>query len=559
MTDVFHERQDQMFPTLTPAQIETVRRFGPVVHEDQGQVLYSPGDLNVPFHVVLSGGLRVTRVDQDGSEAEVTVHRRGQFTGEIDQLSERRAIVRGEMVEAGEVLRLDRHAFRQLLASDADISELLMRAFILRRVGLLTEAQGGVVILGTRHSADTHRLRQFLTRNVHPHRYVDIEDAGAAEMLERFGATEADLPLVLCRGKDLLRNPTNRQMAECAGIAVDIHPGTLFDVVVVGAGPAGLAAAVYAASEGLDVLVLEAESPGGQAGSSSKIENYLGFPTGISGAALAGRALNQAGKFGAQVATPRSAASLDCAHRPYAITLEDGDVAHGRTVVIASGARYRRLDSQGMERFEGHGIYYGASNIEAVSCQGSDAIVVGGGNSAGQAAVFLARKANHVHMLVRGKALAETMSAYLAVRIEADPNISLHLHSEVVGVAGEQDLERVQIRDRLSGEVRTVESGHLFVMIGAQPNTAWLQGCVALDRNGFVKAGADLDETDLGAWPMARHPHLLETNRPGVFVAGDVRSESVKRVASAVGEGSICVQFLHRVLGEEAPAALQVL
>jgi thioredoxin reductase (NADPH) len=552
MADTDDARLQQMVPVLTPAQIEAVRKHGEIVKVDRGQVLFEQGERGAPFFVVLSGRLKISQRQPDGSERIITTLGPGQFSGEIDLLADRRSLLRGEMVEPGEVVRLDVPAFRRQLAIDAELSEVLIRAFILRRVGLLEFGQGDVVVLGSRHSAETLRLRRFLSRNVHPYRYIDIEDSGAQALLEHYGATRDDVPVVLCRGEGLLKNPSNREVADCVGISVAIDTGVLHDVVIVGAGPAGLAAAVYAASEGLDVLVLEEEACGGQAGSSSKIENYLGFPTGISGAELAGRALTQATKFGAKVATPRKARRLDCGHRPYEIEIEDDTTVRGRAVIIASGARYRRLDVPGIERFEGHGVYYGASNVEALLCQGADVAVVGGGNSAGQAAVFLSRRTKHVDMLVRGAALAESMSAYLAHRIEAEPNITLHLSTEVIAVEGRGRLERLRWRNRLTRDTRILEAGHLFVMIGALPNTGWLDGCVALDRKGFVKAGTDLDQDDLSVWRLNRLPHLLETNRPGVFVAGDVRAQSVKRVASAVGEGSICVQFLHRVLGEEA-------
>jgi thioredoxin reductase (NADPH) len=551
MAGTYETRREQMFPTLSREQIAAIRPCGEVEAAPAGRVLFDQGDRNVDFFVILSGRLEISQPEPDGSRRVIGVIEPGQFTGEIDLLADRRSLVRGEMAEAGGVLRFDRPAFRQLLATEADLSETLMRAFILRRVGLIEREHGDAILLGSRHSADTLRLRRFLTRAAHPYRYIDVEDAGAQELIERTGASVTDLPLVLCRGTEFLRNPSNREVADCLGIAIAVEAGELHDVVVVGAGPAGLAAAVYAASEGLDVLVLEEEACGGQAGTSSKIENYLGFPTGISGEALAGRALTQATKFGAKIAMPRLAKRLEAGRRPYTITLADGDVARGRTVVIATGARYRRLEVPDIERFEGHGIYYGATNLEALLCQGVEVVVVGGGNSAGQAAVFLSHRTAHVHMLVRGAALAETMSAYLAHRIEAEPNISLHLDTEVVGVEGAERVERVRARHRVSGEEHVFEARHLFVMIGAKPNTGWLRGSVALDRSGFVKTGDNLDRDDLAEWRQSRPPHRLETNRPGVFVAGDVRAQSVKRVAAAVGEGSACVQVLHHVLAEE--------
>jgi thioredoxin reductase (NADPH) len=358
-----------------------------------------------------------------------------------------------------------------------------------------------------------------------------------------------DVPVVICRGEQVLRNPTNQQVAECLGFNETIDATHVRDLVVVGAGPAGLAAAVYGASEGLDVLVLEANAPGGQAGSSSKIENYLGFPTGISGQDLAGRAYMQAQKFGAQVMIAKEAMELTCDRQPYRVRV-DGAAIPTRAIIIATGAEYRKLPLDHIAQFEGAGVYYGATFIEAQLCGGEDVVVVGGGNSAGQAAVFLAETARHVHMLVRSGGLAETMSRYLIRRIEENPAISLHTHTEIVALEGGDHLERVRWRNRQNGETSDNRISHVFVMTGATPNTKWLDGCVAIDAKGFIKTGADLshDELATARWPLARAPHLLETSLPGVFAVGDVRGGNVKRVASAVGEGSIAVSFVHRVL-----------
>ena len=541
-----------MFPKLSTAQLERVRPYGNVRNVKGGELLFDVGDRDVSFFVVLSGELEIVRPEQDGEDL-VTVHEAGEFTGEVNMLSGRSNLVRGRMRGAGEVLELDRASFRQLLGAEADLSELFMRAFIVRRVGLITHDQGNVIVLGSDFSADTLRLRQFLSRNGHPYRYIDVErDADAQSLLERFNVGAGEVPVVyFIAHEKIIRNPTNRQIADCLGFSGDIDAAVVHDVAVVGAGPAGLAAAVYAASEGLDVVVLEGNVFGGQAGSSSKIENYLGFPTGISGQALAGRAYNQAQKFGAEILAPRVAVQLDCDERPYTIELEDGDRLRARTVVIATGAQYRKLPH--VERFEGVGVYYGATHVEALMCAREQVIVVGGGNSAGQAAVFMAEHASHVHVVIRGDSLAESMSRYLTQRIETSPSITLRRRTEIAELVGEERLEHVVWTNNDTGERERREIRHVFMMIGAVPNTTWLEGCVALDDKGFVRAGSELSEEELGAfgWPTrARSPYPLETSRPGIFAAGDVRSESVKRVASAVGEGSICVRYLHRALHE---------
>jgi thioredoxin reductase (NADPH) len=428
-----------------------------------------------------------------------------------------------------------------------------MRAFILRRMGLI-EAQGGdVILIGSRHSAGTLRLQQFLTRNGTPYHWVDIEtEAGVEALLERFHVSVDEVPIVVCRAEKVLKNPSNEQLAECLAINPQMDDATVRDVLVIGAGPAGLAAAVYAASEGLDVLVIETTAPGGQAGSSSRIENYLGFPTGISGQALAGRALVQAQKFGADVAVASGAVRLRCDRRPYEIELSNGHTVRGRAVIIATGAEYRQLALADLTRFVGVGVYYAATHVESQLCTNEEVIVVGGGNSAGQAAVYLAGSCRRVNILVRSSGLADSMSRYLIGRIDDTPNITLHVRTELTALEGSDRLERVTWRDAVSGADTTNDIRHVFLMTGAVPNTRWLQGCVPLDDRGFVRVGSDLRPEDLLAarWPLPRAPYLMETGVPGIFAVGDVRSGSVKRVASAVGEGSISVQLVHRVLQE---------
>jgi len=543
---------ERMFPTLTPAQIERVAAHGQVRSIRSGEVLIEPGDRVVPFFVITAGRVEVVRPSV-GIETLVAVHEPGQFTGEVNMLSGRPALVRSRVTEAGDVIELTREQLLALVQTDSEISELIMRAFILRRVELIAQGLGNVVLVGSNHCSGTLRVKEFLTRNGHPYAYIDLDrDTDVQDLLDRFQLTAADVPVLICRGEVVLRNPTNPQIATCLGFNEAIDQGQIRDVVIVGAGPAGLAAAVYAASEGLDVLVLETNSPGGQAGSSSKIENYLGFPTGISGQALAGRAYTQARKFGAQVIIATGAKRLLCDRKPYAIEMDDDLLVPARTIIIATGAEYRVPTIENLSEFKGVGVYYGATFMEAQLCRGEEVVVMGGGNSAGQAAVFLAQTAKRVHMIVRSKGLAESMSRYLIRRIEQNPAIVLRACTEIVALEGSNHLERVRWRDNQTGKIEIHDIRHVFVMTGAVPSTQWLVGCVVLDAKGFIKTGSNLSPDDLAAarWPLARSPHLLETSLPGVFAVGDVRGGNIKRVASAVGEGSIAISFVHQVLSE---------
>jgi thioredoxin reductase (NADPH) len=543
-------RPDRVFPTLTPAQIARIAPHGRRRSMTSGEVLVEVGQRPVPFFVVLSGEIEVLRPSA-GTEALIVTQRAAQFTGEGTMLTGRRALTRIRAIESGEVMELDREQLLGLIQTDAELSEVFMRAFILRRIELIAGGYGDVVLIGSTHCAGTLRIEEFLTRNGHPFHYIDLDrDADAQDLLDRFHVTVADVPVLICRGDAVLRNPSNEQIADCLGFNDAIDRTQVRDLVVVGAGPAGLAAAVYGASEGLDVLVLESNLPGGQAGSSSRIENYLGFPTGISGLDLTGRAYAQAQKFGAQVMIAKGASKLACARPLYAVHLEDGGRIDARALIIASGAQYRKPAISNVSQFEGAGVYYAASRMESQLCVGEEVAIVGGGNSAGQAAVFLADTARHVHLLVRKDGLAETMSRYLVRRIEDHPAITLRTRTELVALDGDGHLDRVQWRDHRTGVVETHDIRHVFMMTGAVPNTRWLDGCVALDGRGFIKTGPDLSMEDLAtaAWPLARSPYLLETNRPGVFAVGDVRGGNIKRVASAVGEGSIAVAFVHQVL-----------
>jgi thioredoxin reductase (NADPH) len=466
-------------------------------------------------------------------------------------LSGRRALARLRVDVPGEVIQLDHDQLLALIQTDAELSEIFMRAFILRRMELIAHQVSDVVVIGSAHNAGTLRVKEFLTRNAHPFHYIDLDrDRDAQELLDRFQVTVSDIPVMICRGSAVLRNPTNAQVADCLGFNEEIDDTRVRDLAIIGAGPSGLAAAVYGASEGLDVLVLESNVPGGQAGSSSRIENYLGFPTGISGFDLTGRAYAQALKFGAQVMVARGVTRLECGGERYLIEVAGSTKIRARAVIIASGAEYRKPALTNLSAFEGAGIYYGATPMEAQLCVGEDVVVVGGGNSAGQAAVFLAGTTRRVHVLVRGAGLAETMSRYLVRRIEENPAIVLHTHTEIVALEGDGRLERVQWRDARTDSIETHDIRHVFIMAGAVPNTHWLDGCLTLDGNGFVKTGQDLSSDDLAnaRWPLPRPPYLLETSRPRIFAVGDVRGGSIKRVASAVGEGSIAVALVHQVL-----------
>ena len=545
-------RVDQVFPMLTPEQIARLAVHGQVRHVQRGEVLMEAGEQTPRFFVVTAGHIVIVR-PSGVTEALVAVLHPGQFTGEVTMLSGRRGLVRIRAGEAGAVVELERDYILALVQTDGELSEILLRAFILRRVELIAHGFGDVVLVGSRHSPGTLRIQEFLTRNGHPYASIDLDrDAGVQALLDQFQVTVDDVPVVICRGVVVLRNPTNGQIADCLGFNEAIDHTQVRDLVIVGAGPSGLSAAVYSASEGLDVLVLETNAPGGQAGSSSKIENYLGFPTGISGQELATRAYTQAQKFGAQLLIAQSATQLACDRKPYAVAIDHGPRVLARTVIIATGAEYRRLALENLAQFEGVGVYYGATFVEAQWCGDEEVIVVGGGNSAGQAAVFLAQTARRVHLLIRSGGLAASMSRYLIQRIEETPAIVFRPHTEIMAFEGGDHLERVRWRDNRTGTSETHAIRHVFAMTGAVPNTRWLQGCVALDAHGFIKTGAELSPEDVAAarWPLSRAPHLLETSLPGVFAVGDVRGGNMKRVASAVGEGSIAVAFVHQVLHE---------
>ena len=544
-------RIEKIFPKLIPAQIDRIAAHGRIRSVQPGEVLIEQGDTSVPFFVVITGEVEIVR-PFDAYETLVTVHGSGEFTGEVNMLSGRRSFFRARATKPGKVIELDHQQMLTLVQTDAELSDILMRAFILRRVELIAAGVGDIILVGSTHSASTLRIKEFLMRNGHPYSYIDLErDPDVQNLLDNFKISASEIPVLICRGQLALRNPSNQQIADCLGFNESVDQTHVRDLVVIGAGPSGLAAAVYGASEGLDVLVLETSSPGGQAGSSSKIENYLGFPTGITGQELAARAYLQAQKFGAHMLIAK-ATRLICDRKPYVIEFENGARISTRTVVIATGAQYRKLPLENLSRFEGAGVYYGATFVEAQLCGGEEVIVVGGGNSAGQAAVFLAQTAKRVYMLVRSAGLAASMSRYLIRRIENSPTITLRPQTEIVALEGDNHLNSAYWRNGKTGQTEKHEISHIFVMTGADPNTRWLNDCMALDSKGFIKTGPDLLPEDLGAagWPLTRPPYLLETSLPGVFAVGDVRGGSIKRVASAVGEGSIAISFIHKVLQE---------
>jgi thioredoxin reductase (NADPH) len=544
-------RIEKIFPKLTPEQINRTAAYGLTRSVQSGEVLIEQGETSAPFFVVVTGEVEIVRPFDD-RETLVTVHSYGEFTGEVNMLSGRRSIFRARATKPGKVIELDHQQMQTLVQTDAEISDILMRAFIQRRVELIAAGVGDIILIGSTHSAGTLRIKEFLMRNGHPYSYIDLErDPDVQNLLDSFQISASEIPVLICRGQLVLRNPGNQQIADCLGFNESIDQTLVRDLVVIGAGPSGLAAAVYGASEGLDVMVLETSSPGGQAGSSSRIENYLGFPTGISGQDLAARAYLQAQKFGVKMLIAK-ATRLICDRKPYIVELENGIRISTRTIVIATGVQYRKPPLENLSRFEGTGVYYGATFVEAQLCGGEEVIVVGGGNSAGQAAVFLAQTAKHVFMLVRSAGLAATMSRYLIRRIENSPTITLRAQTEIVALEGDNHLNSVYWRNSQTGQTEKHDISHIFVMTGADPNTRWLDRCIALDSKGFIKTGLDLLPENLSAagWPLTRPPYLLETSLSGIFAVGDVRGGSIKRVASAVGEGSIAISFVHKALQE---------
>src|SRR6266481_942645 len=549
-------RHEQTFPTLTAQEIDRMRRFGEVRTFKVGESLFETGRPGRGMFVVLSGDIAITQRDGLGHVTPVIDQGPGQFLAEIGQLSGRVALVDGHAEGEVETLLIPPDKLRALLVAEAVLGERIMRALILRRVNLFQGGVGGPVLIGPSNSTSVARLQNFLTRNGFPYHLLDpVSDHDAAELIERYSPSPDDWPLVVTIDGTVLRNPSENEVARALGMIGGPRGDRIYDAAIVGCGPAGLATAVYAASEGLSVVVLDTRAYGGQAGASARIENYLGFPTGISGQALAGRAFSQAQKFGADIMIPISAKSLDCERRDgvFKLKIEGEDELRARAIVVASGARYRRPGIENLDRFEGRGVWYWASPVEARLCAEQEVALVGAGNSAGQAAVFLSGHARKVTMIIRGGGLGASMSRYLIERIEATPNIELMFNTEVVALEGAEDgsLERVRWRSRLSGEDFTADIRNLFLFVGADPATDWLGGCgVTVDRGGFVVTGAQSEQN------QGRLVAPLETSVPGVFAVGDVRSGSVKRVGGAIGEGAQVVAALHGFLGNTAKPAL---
>ncbi len=554
-------RRHQIFPVLVASQIEMATRFasGPAREFAPGELVFDVGERLAPAWLVLKGSMDVVRRDGLKHEAPITTHRVGQFSGEVSQLAGRGTLVAGRAGPQGcTALPYDAAHLRALVIGSADVGEIVMRAFILRRVGLIEDGGAGSVLVGRPGTADLVRLEGFLARNGYPYAVLNsADDAEGRAVVERFGVLPRDLPLMICPNGSMLKRPSDAEAGICLGITPELDPDKVYDVAVVGAGPAGLATAVYAASEGLSIIVLDQRAFGGQAGASARIENYLGFPTGISGQALAGRAFNQAQKFGAELAIPLEVVRLHCdpgSRGPLRLDLANGAVVQARTVVVASGARYRRPEIPNLAMFEGAGVSYWASPVEGKLCEGQEVALMGGGNSAGQAVVYLAPKVKRLHLIVRGAGLEASMSRYLIDRIAAMPNVELHRGTEVVELDGDQiqGLTAAVLRERVTGATQRRAVRHLFLFVGADPNTAWLSGCLAMDKKGFVETGAPALE---GPGALHRPALALETSLPGVFAIGDVRAGSTKRVAAAVGEGAAVVSQIHSILSAEAAGA----
>jgi thioredoxin reductase (NADPH) len=538
-----------IFPTLSPEQIERLKTFGTVESLPQGAVLFERGQNTVDFFVVLEGSIHIYE-SRPTCENLITIHAAHQFTGELDLFNNRKILVSGRMGDPGSVLRISRDVFRKLLNAEPDIGEVVMRAFMLRRAAFISEQQAGATLVVDSDGPDRVRIERFLRRNGYPLVIIDPANSDFQSILSTYGLSKDDLPSVLIHlGGQVLSKPSNFLLASALGLVEDIDSDHVFDVAIVGGGPAGLSAAVYAASEGLSTLLLEAEAPGGQASTSSKIENYLGFPTGISGEALASLAQAQAMKFGAVVALPFRVTQLDTSQRPFKLICnETSDLSTtitAQSVIVASGATYRILDVANSRQFDNSGVYYAATAMEQDLCRREEVVVVGGGNSAGQATVFLASKAHHVHLLIRRENLEETMSEYLIGRILSSKNITLHPCTEIVELIGGQHLDRIKWQNLKTGNVEERDIRHVFLMIGAQPNSSWLGGLVATDDRGFVLTGQDVKSSAEGS---SVQPMMLETSCPGIFAVGDIRAGSIKRVASAVGEGAMSVSHVHRYL-----------
>lgn len=538
-----YERSAQTFPVLSNEQASRIQLYGDMEELPDGTILFERGERGVDFFLILKGSVEIFDFDESGEPVVFTVHGENQFTGELDLFNQRQILVGGRTGGDSKVVRLSRSAFNRMVSTEQDIGEIIMRALILRRTGLIVHAQAGVTLVGDQSARDLLRIQRFLSRNGYPCQFVDEKSEEARQLSTQHGFDLDGEPTVVTADGTVFHNPTIAELADRLGLTESVDGDHLHDLAVIGAGPAGLSACVYAASEALDTIIIEAEAPGGQAGTSSKIENYLGFPTGISGQALAGRAWIQGQKFGARFAIARAATGIARTDDGFKITLDENKQVKARSVVLACGATYRRLNLENYDAYEGQGIHYAASPLEAQLCVNEEVAVVGGGNSAGQAAVFLSGFAKHVHVLVRSDGLAASMSDYLVQRIEQSSRITLHTHTQIVALKGDRLLKQVVFENSKTGETKIMDIGNVFVMIGAVPNTAWMQDCVALDDKGFVMTGIQSDNN--------RTVQPFGTSIDGIFAVGDVRSGSVKRVASGVGEGSVAISSVHRFLSQE--------
>ena len=539
-------------PTLREDQLAILRHYGQVRKTDVGEVLFRAGDTSNDFIVILEGLVEV--IDDFAGEARtIGTFLAGRFLGELNMLTGQAMYLTAVVREGGEVLAIPRKGLKEIVTDEPNLSDIILKAFLARRAYMIRTGLG-LRIIGARRSSDAARLREIAARNRVPHVWIELEkDPEAKALLEEFGANPSETPVTIWQGKEVLKNPTNAEFARTTGLKVDAPLEQTYDLVVVGAGPAGLGASVYGASEGLSTLALESVALGGQAGTSSRIENYPGFPAGLSGFELASRVLVQADKFGARTAVPQEAVGLRKENGHFRIELSEGGEVAARSVIAATGARYRRLAVPQLERFEGVSVHYAATEAEAQRCEGEEVAVVGGGNSAGQATLFLAGRTRRVYLLIRGDDLGKSMSRYLVDRIMNADNVELLANTEVRELVGEDHLEGVAVEDNRSGACRTLDARALFVFIGAEANTGWLRGAVELDESGFVLTGRELDGSalDEGAWQeRSREPFLLETSLPGVFAGGDVRSGSIKRCASAVGEGAMAVRLVHQYLAD---------